>query len=81
MRMFLLLTAISILIAVSGAAAIKPSAVASNGFELGRTITNRAIGSHQQRMSLVDLVSAAEKADIGETPDTEPWGPFRPSDW
>jgi hypothetical protein len=81
MRRFPLLTAISILIAVSAAAAIKPSAVASNGFELGRTIANRAIGSHQRRMSLVDMVSRAEKTDIGETPDIEPWGPFRTSDW
>jgi hypothetical protein len=76
--MFPLLTAISILIAVSAAAAI-PFAVASNGFGLGRTIAK--IGSHQQRMSLVDPVSPSEQTDIGETPDTEPWGPFRTSDW
>ena len=54
---------------------------ASNGFELDRTVADHATSSRHQQMSVVDLVSRAEKIDIGEMPNTEPWGPFRTTDW
>ena len=68
MKMFALLTAVAILIAMSAAATIKPSTLASNGFELGRTA--RATRSHQQQRSVVDQVSLPEKVDMGETPNS-----------
>ena len=55
---------------------------ASNGFELGKTVADHATGSRQRQMSVVDLVSTAEKKiDIGEIFNPEPWGPFRTTDW
>ena len=54
---------------------------ASNVFELGRTVADHAASSRQQRMSVVVLETPAEKTAIGDTPNTEPWGPFRTTDW
>ena len=54
---------------------------ASNGFELGRTVADHAASSRQQQMSVVVLETLAKKTDIGDTPNTEPWGPFRATDW
>ena len=54
---------------------------ASNGFELGKTVADFATSSRQQQMSVVDLVSTAEKIDIGEIFNPEPSGPFRTTDW
>jgi hypothetical protein len=63
------------------AALIAPIAVtASYGFEHGRTIADHATNSHQQ-ISLVDSMTPPEKTDIGQAPNTEPWGPFRTTDW
>jgi hypothetical protein len=67
--------------AVLRAALIVTIAVTSNGFESGRTIADHATNSHQQQISLVDPVTPPEKTDIGQTPNTEPWGPFRTTDW
>ena len=54
---------------------------ASNVFELGRKVADHAESSRQQQMSVVVLETLAKKTDIGDTPNTEPWGPFRATDW
>jgi hypothetical protein len=54
---------------------------ASNGFELNKTVADHATSSRHQQTLVVDLVSPAEKIDLGEMPNTEPWGPFRTTDW
>jgi hypothetical protein len=43
----------------------------SNGFE--RFARNSRQQSHQ--------ILPAEKPDTSKTPDAEPWGPFRTTDW
>ena len=54
---------------------------ASNGLELDRTVAGHAPSPRQQQMSVVVLETLAKKTDIGDTPNTEPWGPFRATDW
>ena len=54
---------------------------ASNGFELDRTVADHAPSPRQQQMSVVILETPTQKTDIGDTPNTEPWGPFRTTDW
>ena len=53
----------------------------SNRFDLGRPVADHAENSRQQQISAVDPMTPAEKVDMGQTPDTEPWGPFRTTDW
>jgi hypothetical protein len=51
---------------------------ASNAFEPGGTLANQATGPHQLHLY---PTRPAESIDIDETPNTEPWGPLRTTDW
>jgi hypothetical protein len=52
---------------------------ASNGLGFGRTVVDQGTNARQRQMSMINLVSPAEKTDIGETPNPE--GAFRTTDW
>jgi hypothetical protein len=44
--------------------------------------TDRTINSRQQTQPILPLAfSSPGKSDIGRRPETEPWGPFRTTDW
>jgi len=68
-------------VALRAAFIVTIAVAASNGLELGRTVADHAASSRQQQMPVVVLEARAEGTDIGDTPNTEPWGPFRTTDW
>jgi hypothetical protein len=52
---------------------------ASDGFARGG-VADQATDSRQQTQRMLP-VAAPRKPDTDKTPDAEPWGPFRTTDW
>ena len=56
----------------------------SDGFARGGVVADRTtnVSQQNQRASPVtNRVVPPERPNTGKTPDAEPWGPFRTTDW
>jgi hypothetical protein len=47
----------------------------------GAALAAHAIDSHQSTSAVTHPITPAEDARAAQTPDNEPWGPFRTVDW
>jgi len=54
----------------------------SDGFVRGGIVADRSTNAAQQiSKGVYDRVMPPERPKTGKTPDAEPWGPFRATDW